>query len=71
MALITPRPFPGTKEEAAANYATHDFDWEEMRCWKCDCRPHGQWANWPCEVDPDEVGYVLWENGQIVGPAHI
>lgn len=71
MAVIAPRPFPGTEEEARSNRASHWFDWEELRCMNCDCRPSGAWANWPCGVNPEEVGYVKYENGVIVGPAEM
>lgn len=26
----------------------HDYDWDEMRCVRCDCRPWGRWAELPC-----------------------
>lgn len=49
-----PRIFPGTPEQAAANYDTHQFG-DEGRCWNCDCRPWGLWASWPCNVTEDEM----------------
>lgn len=58
MRVTSPRPFPGTAEQAAANHLTHQFDYESARCWNCDCRPWGVWASWPCGIDPNEVGYV-------------
>jgi hypothetical protein len=57
-----PQPFTGTAEEAAANYATHDFySYDESsgdRCTGCDCRPWGVWANWPCGTTEEEIGRI-------------
>lgn len=64
MAVTHPRPFPGTPAEAEANYNTHHFG-SEGRCWNCDCRPWGYWAQWPCGINPDEVGYVTTDNTNI------
>lgn len=54
-----PVKFPGTLEEAAANYHTHDFityqfgeDDFETECVNCFCRPWGQVAQYPCGVEP-------------------
>ena len=62
MKVIGPRKFPGTPEEAAQNFKTHSFhyDDDDARCWNCDCRPFGAWASWPCGIDPEEVGYVQY-----------
>jgi hypothetical protein len=48
MTTNIPEPFPGTEDEAAANRATHRFDSSLNRCWDCDCRPWGTYANYPC-----------------------
>lgn len=47
-AAAVPHPFDGTPEEARENFDTHSFDSMEARCWKCDCRPWGTWAQYPC-----------------------
>jgi hypothetical protein len=59
MPMYVARPFTGTPEEAAANEATHQFDWEYARCMQCDCRPWGVWAVWPCNSpEQDEVQFI-------------
>ena len=40
-------PFEGTAEQAQENWHTHSFGWDD-RCMRCDCRPWGVWANYPC-----------------------
>lgn len=62
----TALPFTGTSEEATANFATHDFDPHEGRCWHCDCRPWGVWANHPCgNGDRIENQRIQFEDGTI------
>lgn len=48
--VSVPVRFPGTAEEAAANYATHYFSGEpgDERCFDCDCRPSHEAASYPC-----------------------
>jgi len=41
---------PADEREAAQ--ATHQYDWEELRCWNCDCRPSGSWSQLPCGTGP-------------------
>lgn len=41
-----------TEEQRAANKQTHIYDWEQLRCMECDCRPHGVWSVWPCGQEP-------------------
>jgi hypothetical protein len=43
-----PKPFDGTDEERAANYATHDFSGADSRCYICDARPSHYAASYPC-----------------------
>lgn len=51
-----PVAFPGTAEEAAANYQTHDWivesPEEPLRCAVCDCKFWHVAANYPCGVEP-------------------
>ena len=53
MTTIAPMRFQGTPEEAARNRRSHDF--VDGRCWRCDCRPWGRVAEWPCGVEPPRV----------------
>jgi hypothetical protein len=48
MSVNVPARFSGSEAEKAANFDSHGFDWESGRCWKCDCRPFGRVAEWPC-----------------------
>ncbi len=48
-----PMDFPGTKEQAEANRATHYFI--DGRCMDCDCRPYGRIAPWPCGANVPRV----------------
>lgn len=42
------------KEVEQAGYATHAFDWQEGRCYNCDCRSGGQWSRFACrDTRPD------------------
>ena len=43
-----PKPFDGTDEERATNYATHDFTGADGRCFFCDRRPSHYGASYPC-----------------------
>jgi len=43
-----PKPFDGTSEERAANYATHSFGGDDGRCFFCDCKPWHLSASYPC-----------------------
>lgn len=55
-------PFTGTSEQADANFATHNF--EDGRCWNCDCRPWGVWAKYPCNnADRIENQRIEFEDG--------
>ena len=49
--MIRPIKFEGTKEQLAANRATHRF-WHdgdfEYRCCDCDCKPWHAAASYPC-----------------------
>lgn len=57
-------PFTGTQEQADANYNTHSFDPEEHRCWYCDCRPWGVWAQYPCgNGDRVESQRIVYADG--------
>jgi hypothetical protein len=59
--LNRPVRFQGTREQAAANFATHDFVWsdEDVRCNKCDCIPGGTISSYPCgTVVPRETVLV-------------
>lgn len=53
-----PVRFPGTPEQAAANYRTHYFitngDPEDgdYRCMDCDCKPGHVAASYPCGTEP-------------------
>lgn len=45
--------FNPDRDEWTDAYLTHDW-WDlggEVRCGKCDCRPSGAWATWPCGAD--------------------
>lgn len=45
-----------TEDQQRANYGTHCFDWQWMRCMNCDCRPGGVWSKMPCGIQlPDHV----------------
>lgn len=52
-----PIRFTGTAEEAAANFATHNFfstgygDDGDYRCGDCDSRPSHAAARYPCGAD--------------------
>jgi hypothetical protein len=52
--MSAPIPFPGSEEEAAANFATHSFAWDDgsdVRCWGCDSRPSYVAASYPCGAE--------------------
>jgi hypothetical protein len=55
MNVNMPAPFPGTAEEAEANYNTHYFDAYDERCMDCDCRPWGVYATYPCGADVPRI----------------
>lgn len=49
-----PVTFPGTKEEAAANRASHHwYNWDgEILCSECEHKVWHVGANYPCGVEP-------------------
>lgn len=61
--VATALPFTGTPEQAAANYDTHSFGSED-RCFCCDCRPWGVWAQYPCgNGDRVESQRLIYDDG--------
>lgn len=50
MTVNRPVEFPGTVEEARANYLTHNF--YDFRCLNCDCNEWGTTKDYPCGVNP-------------------
>ena len=46
--LDVPMRFAGTAEQREKNRRTHQFDYEDGRCWNCDCRSGGVYSEWPC-----------------------
>jgi hypothetical protein len=53
--MNVPVPFPGTAEEAAANYRTHFFGGIDGRCYDCDSRPSHVAADYPCGTNPPRM----------------
>lgn len=53
IAMSRPVKFPGTRGEAAANFKTHSWLWDDddTRCFNCDSRPSYEAANYPCGAD--------------------
>lgn len=50
-----PIPFPGTREELDANFASHSwdsFDGMDGHCFNCDCKPWHIMAQYPCGTIP-------------------
>jgi len=54
MIVNQPVAFPGTAEEAAANYKGHMWFQEEFdaACWRCDAKPWHKAASYPCGEEP-------------------
>lgn len=53
-----PAAWPGTRDEIAANRATHLFSEggnSEVYCMACECKPWHVGADWPCGSDPPRV----------------
>lgn len=62
MTVNRPVKFLGTREQAQANFATHEFvqiDMWDYRCHKCDCKPHHVAADYPCGEEPPRETVVL------------
>lgn len=58
-----PLPFGGTREEAEANLATHEWGWcgDELVCFGCDSKPWHAGARYPCgSRPPREVYSATW-----------
>jgi hypothetical protein len=53
MIINQPIPFQGSDEERKANRESHNFsyDYEEVRCFNCDCRPSHRAASYPCGAE--------------------
>jgi hypothetical protein len=49
-----PIAFQGSEEERQTNRDSHNFsyDYEEVRCFDCDCRPSHVAADYPCGTEP-------------------
>jgi hypothetical protein len=48
-----PQPWPGTPEEAAANYRSHRWTGlHDPVCFVCEAKPWHVAADWPCGVEP-------------------
>ena len=51
-----PIQFEGTKDEAIENFDGHrfryDYDGDEVRCVKCDCKDWRAAASYPCGDEP-------------------
>lgn len=60
-----PAPWPGTEDEKRANRRTHWFGPED-RCERCDCRPWGRTAEWPCGASIPRVTYTGAEADAVV-----
>jgi len=58
-----PVPFEGTQDEATDNFNSHhfryDYDNDEVRCVKCDCKDWHQAARYPCGDEPPRERYGL------------
>lgn len=63
MLFDMPARFKGTKEEASANYASHSWSayGSDVFCIRCDCRPSGVFADYPCGSD---IPYVPVDSGE-------
>lgn len=54
MRVNRPVAFPGTREQADRNHATHDWcTWDDdTRCVNCDSKPWHVAADYPCGEEP-------------------
>jgi len=62
-----PIRFVGSKEEAEANFKSHDFrvfDGEAL-CLGCDCKPHHAHASYPCGVEAPRETETVWNDGTV------
>jgi len=62
--INAPIPFQGSRQEAEANFKTHDFyqvDMFEYRCGKCDCKPWHEAAFYECGNEPPRKDFTLDE----------
>ena len=50
-----PIPFEGTDEEAAENFASHEFFPCEERCQRCDSKTWHAAAHYPCGDEPPRI----------------
>lgn len=68
-----PVEFQGTREEAAANFASHAFSWSldpdeagDERCFNCDSRPSYAAASYPCGAEVPRETVLFVEPGETV-----
>jgi hypothetical protein len=62
--INAPIPFQGSRQEAEANFMTHDFitfDGVEYRCGKCDCKTWHEAAFYDCGNEPPRKDFTLEE----------
>lgn len=57
--MNVPVPFPGTYDEAAANFDGHWFAGEDGRCMDCDARVTHEAANYPCGANVPRMDVIV------------
>lgn len=72
MATVSrPVAFSGTDAEREHNRRSHAIDWEEGRCWSCDCRWMSKSYDYPCGAEVPRETIEVEDDAATAIPLHI
>lgn len=53
--MLVPKQFTGTEQQKELNFRTHNWAFEDGRCWNCDSKMWHKAAEYPCGQEPEMI----------------